>query len=167
MTPLSYIETDMRSKRRIESSRANGAKSRGPVMPAGRLKSSRNNLRHGLLAGIVVLPNQKPEAFTDLLAVLTREINPQTEAQRALVETMAAARWRLMRIWTIERAALQAEIEKARLRIPRPGLTPFPRIPRARRPITDARLNEPVRDAFRPLVCPVCRTNPSLTIGRT
>ena len=102
----------MSSKRRIESSRANGAKSRGPVTSAGRLKSSRNNLRHGLLAGIVVLQNEKPEAFTDLLDALTREITPQTEAQRGLVETMAVARWRLMRLWAIERATLQSEIEK-------------------------------------------------------
>ena len=102
----------MSSKRRIESSRANGAKSRGPVTPAGRVKSSRNNLRHGLLAGIVVLEDEKADAFTDLVATLTREINPQTEAQRALVETMAVARWRQMRLWVIERNTLQSEMEK-------------------------------------------------------
>jgi uncharacterized protein len=102
----------MSSKRRIESSRANGAKSHGPVTDAGRLKSSRNNLRHGLLAGIVVLENEKPEAFTDLVDAFTREIGPQTEAQRALVETMAVARWRQMRLWAVERATLQSELEK-------------------------------------------------------
>jgi hypothetical protein len=102
----------MSSQRRIQSSRANGAKSRGPVTPAGRLKSSRNNLRHGLLAEAVVLDEEKPEAFFELLADLTREHNPQTETQRILVETMAIARWRLTRLWSIERETLQAEIQK-------------------------------------------------------
>jgi hypothetical protein len=96
----------------LSRERPNGAKSRGAVTSAGQLKSSRNNPRHGLLAGIVVLQNEKPEAFTDLLDALTREITPQTEAQHGLVETMAVARWRLMRLWAIERATLQSELEK-------------------------------------------------------
>jgi hypothetical protein len=102
----------MSSQRRIQSSRANGAKSRGPVTAAGRRNSSRNNLRHGLLAECVVLEDEKTEIFDDILADLTREFNPQTEAQRGLVETMAAARWRLFRIWNIERETLLSEIEK-------------------------------------------------------
>ncbi len=102
----------MSSQRRIQSSRANGAKSRGPVTPAGRRKSSQNNLRHGLLAEAVVLDEEKPEAFFELLGNLTCEHNPQTETQRILVETMAIARWRLTRLWAIERETLQAEIHK-------------------------------------------------------
>jgi hypothetical protein len=102
----------MSSERRIQSSRANGAKSRGPVTPTGRRNSSRNNLRHGLLAECVVLEDEKTEIFDEILADLTREFNPQTEAQRGLVETMAAARWRLFRIWNIERETLLSEIEK-------------------------------------------------------
>ena len=102
----------MSSQRRIQSSRANGAKSRGPVTSAGRRKSSQNNLRHGLLAEAVVLDEEKPEAFAELLGNLTSEHNPQTETQRILVETMAIARWRLTRLWAIERETLQAEIHK-------------------------------------------------------
>jgi hypothetical protein len=67
----------MSSRPRIESSRAHGAKSRGPVTPTGRLKSSANNLRHGLLAGIVVIEEEKPETFTTLLAALTSEVKPK------------------------------------------------------------------------------------------
>ena len=71
-----------------------------------------NNLRHGLLAEAVVLDEEKPEAFFELLGNLTSEHNPQTETQRILVETMAIARWRLTRLWAIERETLQAEIHK-------------------------------------------------------
>jgi hypothetical protein len=102
----------MSSQRRIDSSRANGAKSRGPVTAAGRYNSSRNNLRHGLLAKSAVLEEERSEAFSQLLADLAREHNAQTETQLTLVEHMAMARWRIARLWAIERELLQSEIHK-------------------------------------------------------
>ncbi len=102
----------MSSQRRIDSSRANGAKSRGAVTPAGKFNSSRNNLRHGLLAKSAVLEEERSEAFLELLADLNREHNAQTETQRTLVEHMAMARWRIARLWAIERELLQSEIHK-------------------------------------------------------
>ncbi len=100
----------MSSQRRIDSSRANGAKSRGPVTAEGKRKSSANSTRHGLLAQCIVLEDEVPERFHELLADLTREHNPQTETQRILVETMAIARWRLTRLWTYEREIIQEEV---------------------------------------------------------
>src|SRR5277367_480129 len=66
--PASYTEHVMSSQRRIDSSRANGAKSRGAVTPVGKYSSSRNNLRHGLLAKSAVLEEERSEAFLELLA---------------------------------------------------------------------------------------------------
>lgn len=108
----SYSEHAMSSQRRIDSSRANGAKSRGPVTPAGRYNSSRNNVRHGFLAKSAVLEEERSEAFSQLLADLAREHNAQTETQLTLVEHMAMARWRIARLWAIERELLQSEIRK-------------------------------------------------------
>ncbi len=102
----------MSSNRRIQSSRANGAKSRGPVTPEGKRKSAANSVRHGLLTNLVVLDDEKPGTFSDILTALTAEFVLQTEAERLMVENMAVARWRQMRIWAIERATLQSEIEK-------------------------------------------------------
>jgi hypothetical protein len=101
----------MSSKRKIRASQRNGARSRGPVTPAGRLKSSANSARHHLLSKTILLESERPEAFADLLAGLTSEFNPQTETQRALVENMAVSRWRQMRIWAVERATLQSAME--------------------------------------------------------
>lgn len=101
----------MSTDRKIRASRENGAKSRGPVTLEGRLKSSANSARHHLLSKTILVENERPEAFADLLAGLTREFNPQTETQRALVETMAVSRWRQMRIWALERATLQSAME--------------------------------------------------------
>jgi hypothetical protein len=102
----------MSSQRRIDSSRANGAKSRGPVTPEGKQASSRNATRHGFLARAVVLDEERTPAFYDLLNDLIREHNAQTETQLNLIETMAMARWRIARLWAIEREVLQTEIDK-------------------------------------------------------
>ena len=106
----------MSSNRRIQSSRANGAKSRGPVTPEGKRKSASHTnsgvLRHGLLSSLVVLDDEKPEIFAEIFNALTNEFAPQTEAERILVENMAVSRWRQMRLWVIERASFQSEIEK-------------------------------------------------------
>ena len=101
----------MSSERRIRASQINGARSRGPSTPAGRQKSSANSARHHLLSKTILLENERPEAFADLLAGLTSEFNPQTATQRALVETMAVSRWRQMRIWSVERATLESAME--------------------------------------------------------
>ncbi len=102
----------MSSQRRIDSSRANGAKSRGPVTPEGKRASSRNAIRHGFLAKAVVLEDERTPAFYDLLADLIREHNAQTETQLNLIETMAMARWRIARLWAIEREIIQTEMDK-------------------------------------------------------
>ena len=101
----------MSSERRIRASQINGALSRGPVTPEGKRNSCANNLRHGLLAGSVVPECEKPEAFAELLSGLEQELQPSTATEFALVEGLAVARWRLMRLWSVKMASLTDEIE--------------------------------------------------------
>jgi len=54
-----------------------------------------------------VLDSERTPAFYDLLADLVREHNAQTETQLNLIETMAMARWRIARLWAIEREIIQ------------------------------------------------------------
>jgi hypothetical protein len=102
----------MNSDRRIQASRANGAKSKGPKTLAGKLRSSRNSRRHGLLARTIVLDNERPSAFAALLSSFEFELDPAGEIEQGCVENMAVARWRMMRLWGIEKAGFEFEMSK-------------------------------------------------------
>jgi hypothetical protein len=102
----------MSSKRKILSARANGAKNRGAKTPEAAQRSAANNLKHGLVAHTVVLEEENLQAFTDLLTVYERRLQPQNEIETALVETIVVCRWRLLRLWSIERSSLKIEMDK-------------------------------------------------------
>jgi hypothetical protein len=102
----------MSSERRIRASQENGAKSRGPKTPEGKRRSSRNNLRHGLLARTVLLSNECPKAFAKLLSALEKDFQPWDTFSQSLVETMALARWRYIRVCSMEAAVLQDQLAK-------------------------------------------------------
>ena len=95
------------SPRRIAASRANGAKSRGPVTAEGKKRSSKNALKHGLASATIVLTTEDWPAYL-------RRFQPADDIELDLVEEMVAARWRQQRMWAIESAALDDEIEAQR-----------------------------------------------------
>ena len=100
----------MRSPKQIEASRINGRRTHGPVTPQGKYNSSRNNLRHGLLAQTVVLERESEERFLELLDEYMQAHQPQSVTEAALVETMVVARWRHMRILGMQKLALDRDI---------------------------------------------------------
>jgi hypothetical protein len=102
----------MPSQLKSDTARANGAKSHGPVTPQGRAASSRNSLRHGFAAASVVLPTESQEDFQSLLDSYTDQFHPQGGVEIDLIQTMAAARWRLRRICSIETTLLDKEMTR-------------------------------------------------------
>lgn len=88
------------------AARANGAKSRGPKSENGKAISSRNNLRHGLHAGCLLLPSESKERFNELADSLLAEFKPKTAVENILVERIIAAQWRLKRICAFEKNAM-------------------------------------------------------------
>ena len=97
------------------ASAANSAKSTGPTSPEGRARSAQNALRYGMLAEAIVLDTESSDQFADLLARLTDELQPETGIETHLVEVMAVAEWRTMRLWCIEREELANETQKQAL----------------------------------------------------
>ncbi len=94
------------TEKQIEAARANGKKSRGPTSETGKRKSAGQNLRHGFLARTVVLPDESRERFDALLSGLVTDLQPAGPIESLLIEKMAVAQWRLLRVWTMEKAII-------------------------------------------------------------
>ena len=101
----------MSSLRRILSSRANGALSRGPQTPESKQISASNALRHGLLSECVVLPGESRQGFDDLLTAHLDRLGPVDGVEFGMIEEMAASYWRLRRAWAIETSLLTTELD--------------------------------------------------------
>ena len=102
----------MATDKQIAANRLNAKKSTGPRTAEGKAKSSRNGVRHGLLAKSVVLQSESQERFEALLAQFVGEYYPEGPTQTALVQIMTAAHWRMLRIWNMEVAGVDYEFNK-------------------------------------------------------
>ena len=100
----------MPTDKQIQASRTNGALSRGPVTEQGKRNSAGNSTRHGLLAQTVVLDEEDADRFQELLASFMDEYKPSTASQVSLVETMAVARWRQLRVWGVQKAGMDRDM---------------------------------------------------------
>jgi len=96
---------------KAESSRINGAKSRGPVTPEGKQRSSLNAVRHGLLAKSICLTNEDPEKFKELLQDYLTRLQPTDNVELRLVEQIASAAFRLERFAGTESALFDLEMD--------------------------------------------------------
>lgn len=80
-----------------EASARNGKKSRGANSVEGKKRSSRNALKHGMTAEILLLDSENPQEFRKHINEWVDDFRPQTAAQRFLVERAAANAWRCNR----------------------------------------------------------------------
>jgi hypothetical protein len=154
----------MASEKQKAASRANGAKSRGPVTPGEKLRSSRSPLCRGdieraMLARTAVLDRESRARFDALMTSLQKELNPETAIENLLLHKMAVAHWRLMRVWGMERSGLSNEVNDAA----RPELPDAPT--RGAMALGKSGVNLiRIRNAFRPPVHP--RPGPFREISR-
>ncbi len=102
----------MSSQRSIDSSRANGAKSRGPVTPEGRARSAAAGLTHGLSSDRIVLEQESEEEFNALREEYLAEYRPQTRSRFDLVDQLVATRWRLNRVLALQTALIDRQITR-------------------------------------------------------
>jgi len=95
----------------VERNRANAMRSTGPRTPAGRERSSRNSLKHGIFAKCVVLPDldsgESAALFRDLHGALVEDLQPASELEALVVERIAAIHWRLRRVYRAETAEIE------------------------------------------------------------
>jgi hypothetical protein len=107
----------MSSQTKIDSARANGAKSHGPKTEEGRKKSSRNAVKHGLYSACVVLSTEPRKQYDEMLDAYLHEFQPEGPVELDLVEEMVAAKWRQRRLWAIEADLFEEEMMEAKAKL--------------------------------------------------
>jgi hypothetical protein len=106
------------SANRLAANRRNAVRSTGPRTAAGKKRSARNALKHGLCArewfpekiapliNSPVLPGECAATFETIKEELCDEFHPRTASERWIINTIADQMWRLMRANVIERHLL-------------------------------------------------------------
>jgi hypothetical protein len=92
----------MTSDKQIRANRRNARKSTGPKTPHGKAAVSLNALKHGLLSGQILLPNEDEASLMQLSEHLHSQLLPVGELESILVDRIVAATWRLRRVLAVE-----------------------------------------------------------------
>ena len=92
----------MSTEKQIAANRLNAMKSTGPRTERGKRIAAANSRRDWNLADTVLITNESRKHFIGYLHSYIDHYKPQTPHERDLVETMAVARWRTIRLWAFE-----------------------------------------------------------------
>jgi hypothetical protein len=108
----------MSSQRRKDASRANGARSYGPVTPEGLARCRNAPITHGLTAGTtVVLQTESKDDFNALRDAYLAHFQPATVVEHTFVLQLVTAQWRMNRAAALEGALLDLEMARQEPRI--------------------------------------------------
>jgi hypothetical protein len=109
---------------KTRASRRNGARSRGPRTAAGKLRSSRNALTHGLRARkLALLDDENAAEFRAFARALQAELEPEGRLQADLVSRIVMAAWRARRADKLEAGVLGSYLDAAGPADPDPRAT--------------------------------------------
>jgi len=99
----------MSSTAQITANQKNAQSSTGPRTAEGKQNSSQNALKYGLTAKDVVLSFEGPSAFEALRAGLVDQWHPATNGEHLLIDEIAAATWRMMRVEAAQNGFFEME----------------------------------------------------------
>jgi hypothetical protein len=99
----------MASLSQIEANRRNALRSTGPKSEAGKRRSRRNAVRHGLTVETVIEVLEDTEDYKAFELSVTADFDAQTAVERELVLRLASLLWRLRRATAIETGLLQIQ----------------------------------------------------------
>jgi hypothetical protein len=102
-----------RTDSQIEASRANGAKSHGPVTAEGKAVSSQNATKLGLYSKRIVLASENQADYDQLLGSFITRFRPIDDVELEFVQGMVNARWQIRRIENVMTTALDMEVDRS------------------------------------------------------
>lgn len=92
----------MATPAQVTANRLNADHSTGPRTPDGKARASRNAVRHGLASSLTNMPEGVAADFKEILEDYTTEFSPNGQHETFLVEQLAFARLRMIRIQRLE-----------------------------------------------------------------
>ena len=105
----------MLSKKKFDANRANAKHSTGPKTKNGKLKSSKNAIKHGIYATKTFLWGEDKKLYAAIRLEQNTRFQPKSYVERALVDQLVAELWRLKRISRAEfllASEIQSELRK-------------------------------------------------------
>jgi hypothetical protein len=95
------------SAAQISANQLNAQKSTGPITAAGKSIVANNAVKHGLFSKNLILADENPLQYENLLDQLQTELNPSGVLEQALVERIAVSLWRQQRLVCAETAYIE------------------------------------------------------------
>jgi hypothetical protein len=92
----------MTSLKQIEANRLNGKKAKGRKTIWGKIKSSKNALKHGLLAEQFLIVGENKLEYEEFKQGLIDYYNPQDQLQEEIVFQLISMQWRIRRSARVE-----------------------------------------------------------------
>ena len=88
----------MTTQKQIKANQANSKKSTGAITTNGKLTVAGNAIKHGLFAQRLILTDENLDEYAQLIDGLISSLNPVGTLEQLLVEKIAVATWKQMRI---------------------------------------------------------------------
>jgi hypothetical protein len=126
----------MPTEKQVAANRLNAKNSTGPRTDAGKRRSRRNAIRHGLTAETTIGVLEDPAAYKVLQRAIYSDYRPRTNFELELVARLVSLLWRLRRAVAIESALLNIHAQTIGKR--KEGATGLDVFYRLIRPLTPA-----------------------------
>jgi len=92
----------MTTTKQITANRENALKSTGPKTTEGKSAIALNAMKHGLLSKEVLLPDEDEKTLVEFGKRLRSQLQPVSELETLLADSIIASAWRLRRILVLE-----------------------------------------------------------------
>ena len=102
----------MSTEKQKKANRENAKKSTGPRTDEGKARSSKNTIKHGLLARDAVMAGEDPAEYDRCFQELEENLFPKNAIEFCLVRQIADSEWRLRRIERLEARPLHPPLDQ-------------------------------------------------------
>ena len=92
----------MATPAQIKANQQNALLSSGPSSSAGKQKCSKNALKTALTGRTILLPTDDVAVYENLICIIFTKLNPETDAEKLVVQSIADTEYRLSRIPVIQ-----------------------------------------------------------------